>query len=227
MGNLNKFVSRGAFAKIVGVSPAAITKACGSVLKDACYGKRIDMKHEVAISYAESKKTPVALENKKNKVIPKKPHIRGTAARKETKKKQALDKIQDDAALLFSIPENIQAFADMSLRDLIRRFGTDTGFVDWLTAIQKIEAINEKRLKNAQAEGSLINRDLIKKEIIDPVETAHIQLLTDCVTKISRRVPSLHDAGAEISEIEKFISDQIQSFIKPLKNKMKRAFNAS
>jgi len=148
----------------------------------------------------------------------KQPHIRGPAAAKETKKRLAYE---DDPIL--EIPEDIQAFAHMTLRDLIDKFGTDTRFVDWLSATQKIEAINEKRLKNAATEGELVSRKLVRTGIIEPIDACHIKLLTDGAKTIARRATAMHSANRPIEDIEKFVADQISSFIRPVKAKVARA----
>ncbi len=146
------------------------------------------------------------------------PHVRGTAAVKAAKKRQA---DQDDE--IFEIPEDIQAFADMTLRELIEKFGTDTRFVDWLSATQKIEAINEKRLKNATTEGELVSRKLVRTGIIEPIDACHIKLLTDGAKTIARRATAMHSAERPLEDIEKFVADQITSFIRPVKAKVARA----
>jgi hypothetical protein len=167
---------------------------------------------------------------------PKKPHVRGTAAAREKRKRtpppealaayaQAAEANDTPAhgEYVYEVPEDIQAFADMTLRELIERFGTDTRFVDWLKATQAIEAINEKRLKNAQTRGELVNRQLVRVGIIEPLDSAHIKLLTDGAKTIARRSTAMHDAGRELEEIEKFVADQISSFIRPVKSKVARA----
>ena len=121
------------------------------------------------------------------------------------------------------IPEDIQAFADFTLRELIEKFGTDVRFVDWLAATQKIEAINEKRLKNATTKGELISRNLVKVGVIDVFNSAHLRLLKDGAKTIAAGVISKQATGAELSEIEAFVSDILGSFIKPIKNKVRRA----
>jgi membrane carboxypeptidase/penicillin-binding protein len=145
-------------------------------------------------------------------------HVRGTAAAKETRKREAVD---DDVVI--EIPDNIQAFADMTLRDLIEKFGTDTRFVDWLSATQKIEAINEKRLKNATTEGTLVSRTLVRTGIIEPIDACHIKLLTDGAKTIARRVTAMHSAKRPLDDIEKFVAEQITSFIRPVKAKVSKA----
>lgn len=144
---------------------------------------------------------------------------RGQAAVKNTKKRQPPPEEREGT---IDIPEDIQAFGDFTLRELIEKFGTDTRFVDWLSATQKIEAINEKRLKNAQTKGELISRDLVKVGVIDTFNAAHLRLLKDGAKSIAAGVISKHAGGAELSEVEAYVSDILGSFIKPVKGKIAR-----
>lgn len=145
--------------------------------------------------------------------------LRGQAVVKENKKRQSP---QEDREGTIDIPEDIQAFGDFTLYELIEKFGTDTRFVDWLSATQKIEAINEKRLKNAQTKGELISRELVKNGVIDTFNAAHLRLLKDGAKSIAAGVISKHSGGAELSECEAYVSDILGSFIKPVKGKIKR-----
>lgn len=143
---------------------------------------------------------------------------RGQAAVREAKKQSA-----PPEDFVFEVPDDIQAFADMTLRELVERFGTDVRFLDWLKATKAIEDINEKRLKNAQTKGELVNRQLVKVGIIEPIDSAHIKLLTDGSKTIARRATAMHDAGRDLEDIEKFVADQISSFIRQVKSKVARA----
>jgi hypothetical protein len=145
------------------------------------------------------------------------PHVRGHSAKNETKKNDT------SAPPVYEIPEDIQELADMPLRELVDKFGTDVRFLDWLKAVKSIEDINDKRIKNAKASGELVSRYLVKIGIIDPIDSAHIKLLTDGAKTITRRSIAMRDAGASEIEIEKFVKDQISSFIKPVKSKVARA----
>ena len=146
---------------------------------------------------------------------PPTPHVRGHAAAAATKKK--------GDTIIHEIPEDIIEFLDMSIRDLIFRFGTDERFLDWLKAVKAIEDINEKRLKNARTKGELVSRELVKVGVIDPIEAAHIKMMTDGAKTIARRVTAMHGAGRPLEDVEKFVKEQITSFIRPLKSKIKRA----
>lgn len=158
----------------------------------------------------------------------KAPHIRGRAAANETKKSLALaeasarETADINENMIHEIPDDIQAFADMTIRELIQRFGTDTAFCDWLKATKSIEDINEKRLKNAQTKGDLISRVLVREHIIDTFNSAHLRLMKDGSKSIAAGVVSKHAGGADLPEIEAFVSDIVGSFIKPIKNKISR-----
>jgi hypothetical protein len=151
------------------------------------------------------------------------PHNRGQVVKNENKKQSSLNKLGGIEVLTHEIPDNMEQFADMTLRELIIRFGTDVAFNDWLKAIKTIEDINEKRLKNAQSKGELVNRDLMKVSVIEPINSAHIKLLTDGAKTIARRVVAMTNAGRPLEDCEYFVADQITSFIRPIKAKISRA----
>lgn len=159
---------------------------------------------------------------------PTPPKLRGNAAANQTKKSLALAEAnvrqQSDVnvGMTHEVPDDIEAFADMTLRELVQRFGTDTAFIDWLKATKSIEDINEKRLKNAQTKGELISRKLVKDHVIDTFNSAHLRLMKDGSKSIAAGVVSKSQGGAELPEIEAFVSDIVGSFIKPIKNKISR-----
>lgn len=274
-----KLTNRAEFARIAGVSAAAITKACASVLKPAVRGKRIDENHPAAKAYIKNQevgeiratgfdplyedavifcrsidrysirtvRTQFKVGSVRAKIIvdlmkaagvvpkpgelppkiePPKPTaqrvIKGHTKRNETKKSESLANLENGKTL-HEIPADIEKFADMTLRELIERFGSDVAFLDWLKATKSIEDINEKRLKNAQTRGELVNREVIKRGVIEPINNAHIQLLTDGSKTLARMVTTLHASGETVEDIEKFIVDHISSFIKPVKAKIAKA----
>lgn len=148
--------------------------------------------------------------------------VRGHAGKNETKKSEALRNLNEDTTI-HEIPDDIEKFADMTLRELIERFGSDTAFSDWLKATKSIEDINEKRLKNAKTRGELVSRDLVEHGVVGPINTAHIKLLTDGSKTMSIRVSALINSGEPPEVIEEYIKKQIRSFIRPVKDKIIRA----
>lgn len=273
---VKKSVNKSEFARLAGVSAAAVTKAAKGPLLAAMDGKRVDVAHPVAVEYLAKQdraQTPPpatgvdplyeeavetcertgrysasnlqrelkigytratrivatmkaagvtshknAPPDKREQSQPAPRAISGRQAANETKKRQPPPP-QDQ---IFEVPEDIQTFAEMTLRELVERFGTDNRFLDWLNATQKIEAINEKRLKNAQTKGTLISRELVKHSVIDTFNAAHLRLMKDGAKSIAAGVVSKHSGGAELSEVEAFVSDILGSFIKPIKSKITR-----
>ena len=149
------------------------------------------------------------------------PHVRGHVAANEKRKNAA-----PEEPPIFEIPANIEKFADMTLRDIVLKFGTDIRFCDWLNATKLIESINEKRLKNATTKGTLVSREMIKKSVIAPIDTCHRRMLTDGARSLSIRVAAMHDAGDDQKKIEKYIHDQLTSFIRPMKTKVSQALRS-
>lgn len=139
-----------------------------------------------------------------------------------TKKTERPPETYDADEMLMQIPEDIRELADWSLRDLVTKFGTDVAFLDFLKATKAIEDIYEKRVKNAKAAGELVDREQIKIGVIEPINTAHIKLLTDGSKTIAVRVKAMIEAGRDLGDVEEFITKQISSFIRPMKARIAR-----
>lgn len=118
------------------------------------------------------------------------------------------------------VPENIRAFLDFTLAQLIRMYGTDVAFLDWLKATKVIEEIQQRQIQNAESRGELVKRDLVKVAIIDLFDEAHRRMLGDGAKTIARRAATMAQAGRDVEEIEKLVRDQLSSFITPAKDKI-------
>lgn len=197
-----QLVTKAAFGRQAGVSSAAVSKAtaAGGPLAPAVVGARIDKAHPAATAYLER-------HAKKEKRPPKaKPKARSAAA------------IPADV-----VPEDIEALADFTLRDLITRFGTDTAFLDWLKAVKAIEDIAEKRLKNAEAAGRLIPRELVRTHIFGAIEATHTRLLSDAPKTLARKIYAAAKSDQPVEEAEAMIRKAIGAQLQGVKAKATRA----
>lgn len=178
---------------------------------------------------------PLSEEEKEKRKEPP-PLVKGVASKNKTKKQHSLKALNkkldesenetvDSETLIHEVPEDILAFADMTLRELIQRFGTEVAFNDWLKAVKQIEDINEKRLKNAATQGELVSRELVKIAIIDPINTVHTRLLMNGSKTIALRLTAMVSAKRTLKECEDFVAERITSFIKPMKDKIKRSYS--
>jgi len=239
-------IRRSHFAASKGVAPASVTGACekGRALYPATVGngKFIDAAHPAAVAYnphgapaMPDSPAPIEVDSIQTAIrrasAKPAPHIRGHRAKNRKappfaarpSRGEDADAEHDADTFQIDIPDDVRVFLDWTLRDLIDKFGTDIRFETWLKATASIETINEKRLKNAATRGELVSRDLVKVGVIDQVNAAHLKLLTDGARTIARRAAAMTGAGRTPDEIEKFVVDQIGSFIKPMKAKIIRA----
>lgn len=120
------------------------------------------------------------------------------------------------------IPEHIRKYLKYTIEDVINEFGTETALNDFLLSIKRIKDIYKIDIANAKESGDLVHKDLIKVGIIDPINTAHTRLLTDGSKTIAKRLVAKHKAGSNIYDLETFVSDQISSYIKPMKQSIRR-----
>lgn len=120
------------------------------------------------------------------------------------------------------MPEDVRVYADMTLRELIKKHGGAVQFAHWLGAMQKIQAIEEKQLKNATTRGELIDRALVEKSVIDPFNSVLLRLLQDGSKTIAAGLQAKVGTGADLPELEAFVSDIIGSFVRPVKAKVAR-----
>lgn len=219
---VKELVHKSKFAVLAGVTPAAVSKACKNGLAPAVAGKRIDAAHPAAVAYL-ARHTGSAPPPASTKKKPTKPALR--AKGKPPDEKSAVVKKSQPVPVDIDAPKQpweVPALLDTTLRDIIARYGSTTGFVDWLTSMKLIESITGIRLKNAETEGKLVSRKLVKDGIIDPIDAAHRRLLTDGAKTMAVRSKALLDSGRPLEDVEEFFRDQIASFIKPVKARVRR-----
>lgn len=110
----------------------------------------------------------------------------------------------------------------MTLRDIVKKFGTATRFAEYLRAMKEISMIEDREIKIAQTKGELVHRDLVSQLIIEPIDSAHVKLMRDGSKTIAVRLAAMHGSGADINEMQLVTSELIASFIKPVKAKVNK-----
>ena len=195
---------------MAGVSPAAVTFAASKSLAAAVVGGRIDASHPDAIAYVQK-------HNPGQRVPTVETVPRGHAARNAAKKTSGGGNPNPSA-----IPENIQEMADLTLREVTDRYGTDIALCDYLKAVKQIEDIAEKRMKTAALRGELVSRHAVEIGMVSPVSLAFKKLLSDGARTIARRMSAMVQGGSTVEECEAYVSDQIGAHIRPAKATMTR-----
>jgi len=219
---MKRLISKAEFAKLCNVSQAAVVQAIkrGTDLANAVVGEgrkqRIDLDHPDAQEYANSKAENMeSYESKK----PKK-NV-GAFTKKESKKKKV-----NNAPEIHEVPDDITELGELSLNEIVSRYGTDYQFLDWLRSLKEVELINDRRVKTEKLKGELISKTLVHKAFIAPVDACFRQMLSDGAKNIAKRVRTMVEAGNnDDTQLEKFVSDTMSSFIKQTKNKIKRSLD--
>lgn len=212
--------TRSQLARLAGVSPSAITKACKGPLADACVGRRVDLEHPSVVAYLKSKgvvlTAPTETVGSKAKT-PTQPRPRRQAKKASSAGSARSGKEEPAGTSAESIAdgdEDPEHFLDMTLRELVDRFGTKTAFRDWLVARKTIADIREKDLKNDETEGRLISRELVRTHIFGAIDAVNRRLLGDSPKTIARRLYALAKDDAPVEDAEAAVRDMISSNLK-------------
>ncbi len=247
---MSELLSKAEFARRAGVSRASVTKACNGDLGGAIVGRRIDVNHPAAQSYLQKHDNPSIVKTKELRqktgrngyvtgnresktqkvkgITPKKAKSENEEAslsktpenEKQTPPARASVVPPDDHN---DIPESLLPYLDYSLLQLIKKFGSDVAFLDWLKAVKIIEDIEEKRLRNSERRGELVSRPLMKKGVIDVVNETHLRMLTDGAKSIANDAMAMALSGSDQQKVERAVEKRLSKFIKPCKARMTRA----
>lgn len=146
------------------------------------------------------------------------------------KRKIANDNLKKNDSSLYTdtgreIPEHIRKYLKYTIEDVINEFGTEVALNDFLLSIKRIEDIETARIKNDKSKGLLVERELIERGILNPMDSSFTRLLTDGSKTITKRLLAKKESGLTLQELEEFTSNQISSFLKSLKQSIKRTLD--
>lgn len=249
-----KLISKLAFSKLAGVSDARITQISkpGEPLAKAMVGKFIDAHHIEAVRYLEGQGVSPfevnKLLNKKPRGTAKKvpptrplpppryqpppepkppPPMETFEATKYGPKPKRKNRKQDeDYYEIGEVPEHIREFGNMTLLEIIDKFGTDERFANWLKASKSIEDIHGARVKVAEKEGELIPRKLVETHVFAAMSDLHKRILKDAPKTIVARATEAHDSGEAKEQIEVIVRDIISNQIRAMKQKVTGALRS-
>ncbi len=237
-----RLVSRAEFARLAGVSPAAITKACRGLLKAARVGNRVHVDHPAAEAYLAGKGSsaaaldagwggavvPAAAPTRAAKPGPKRPPRAARAPTKAAQKAKKAPRKPTTPRPSPSVPPppkvpapkeitELQELQEL-LRPLVERYGTSRNFRDWLLSLKDTELILAKHLANEEAMGRLISKELVSAHVLGALGGLTRKLLRDTPKTLARKVVALRS----VEDVERVIREHIGSQIVPVKDKVIR-----
>ena len=200
---MGKLISQSEFSRLVNISTAGVAKLVRTRLVKAMVGKRVDIQHPDAIEYLKSKLGKGIVTELISVPIEKPP--------------------PPPPPEQVELPEDIEAVADLTIRQVVEKFGTVTAFSDWLKAMKSIADIKEKHLKNDAALGRVIDKEYVANFMFGAFETSYSQLVNDAPRTICATIVESHEAGESIEVLQQQAQKIISSQIKGVKDKLKKA----
>ena len=176
-----RLIGRSKLARIAGVSPAAVTKACKTQLADACHGKRLDLDHPSVRQYLEKHGVPLTV-------------------------------LRPEGA------PDVGQLVSWTLGDIVDRFGTLQGFVDYVDVRKKIGETRKIELANDEKHRTLISRELVRTHVFGFIDATNRRLLNDTPRAIAMRLYAMAKAGAPKEDVEGLVRDQISSQLRALRD---------
>lgn len=254
---MSRYLGRGEFARLAGVSAPAITQACRASLAAACERDRIDVEHPAAVAYLARAKARAGAGQAVPTIAPRleppprvpptppaAPPPRGRSAGAPTNPPDPLitappeptrpskrggrpprEPTEQDPELALWLPrgtdEELAAYR-ARLRPLVRRFGGERAFKDWLEALQRMEAILKARLDNGERAGRLISRELVQTHVVGALDGMMRLLLTDSSKTIVRRAYTMARSGKTAEEGEAMAREIMSSQLVHVRDKVRK-----
>jgi RNA-binding protein YhbY len=199
-------ITKAEAARRKGVSAAAITK-WSKKHPDAVTDGRIDSDHPAWLEYLSgADEAPTEGSDEEDDELPA-----PTAHRRRER-----DSSEDEDGEI-DFDRDFDRYADLTLRELIDKHGSKTGLKDWLDARKVIAEIRGKDLKNAELEGQLISRELVKVHVFGAIEAANRRLLADAAKTIAQTLYPMARRGESVEDAEKVVRDIIGKILSPVK----------
>lgn len=223
MSDKTKHVSKSAFARLCGVSPSAITKACKGALADALHRDRIDVEHPSAIAYREAhaKKTDAREASQTHEKHGDAQPRRNGSVRPATG--IPAQPTAPSEPVVVHREDNLGAYADLTIREIVNQFGTERVFKDWLEAHSKIEDVEQKRIRNQEYRGELVRRDLVQRTVFSAWEDSNRRLLGDIPRTLVARLYAAARSDVSKEESERVVKEIISGVLRSVKETAERA----
>ncbi len=224
---MDNLLKRSQLASLAGVSRAYITKECrpGGFLHDAIVGSFIDIDHPAVNAWLIAKGVDELGTNSKPKASKKKTASKkapAKASKKAVSKKTASPTAKPTGHADSGSAQDAAAIADLTVRQVAQKFGGQAQFQNWLKSLHIIENIRERRLKNEEYEGSLVERSRVESALFGLHEEQNQRLLGDLPKTLARTIRDQAISGAPLETSEREVRDLIGKALAATADKVSR-----
>lgn len=227
-----KLISKAELARVAGVSRTATTKASatGGPLADAVEGKKINIDHPTAIEWLAAKNVNAAdvVAPVKKTTTPRKVRVakKKTAVKKKAKpraiekeKKPATPTEPKQAPITVGGYE-IDGLEDLTLREIVMRYGSIDGFKRYVDSLKSISDFNMRDMKMKTHRGELVSRDMVSNTLFPLVDVAYQRLVSDVPAATIQQIIARVESGGDdvVIDCEKIMRDAVSRVLKNTKN---------
>lgn len=238
-------VIKSKFAIEAGVSAAAVTLATkpGKPLCAALVDGKIDCYHPAAVAYLnKSKRNPgvkaggKARKPRKTSVTAREQGRRANGSRSAGTNGKApgvnggAGRASDTNGNEYPPPGEptdpnfpMEKIENMTVRELVRRFGTAESLTEWLKARKLITQITAQENSISERRGELVSREIVHTHIFGAIENAFSRLLQDAPRTIAARTIAANEAGEPLEDVENLVRELMESQIRTVKARSRKA----
>ncbi len=197
------------------IDASTVTQLCNGKLSGAMVGNKLNRDHPDVLAYIEERRLAKLKRNNKIDTKPSKPKVPPVPKPYIAPKNKRLVPMIGRAAT----NEELAGFGDMTLRQLLNDYGSDHRFYELLKSTKTLEEINEKRIKNATQEGSLVSRDLVRAVVFSLLDAAFVHLVDDTPRTLAALAHNAFKAGESVEFVEDLNRKGITTQLRNLKSR--------
>lgn len=188
-------------ARLIGITRQAVSDARRKgELQEASVGQKVDVEHPTVRDYLRKHGVD---DEAIGAFVGSTPERRGPG-------------LEQDA------PE-FEAYADLTIRQILDIHGTEERFSNWLDSNKTFEQVIHQRLKNQELAGSLIDRELVRIHVFGALESLTQRLLRDFAKTSTRQNYAAAKNGTPVEESEALVRKALSDLLGPAKKKAAKA----
>ena len=199
---MDRFLTKAAFAKLVGIKAPSVTYLCkpGKALHKAVVGKKIDLEHPATQEYLEQHKS-------KEKDAKKQVAKQKDAAKDAPKTVKTPD--GHEYTPINVLEAHPDEFLDLTMRQIYHQFGSMEEFKTAIAVRKTMSEINFKELQSMEKRGELIPREIVKTHIFGAMNTSNLRMLRDIPKTATTKAIAMLKSGQKPAAVEAMIRELI------------------
>jgi len=191
------WVSLAEFGNLAGISPGTGTYLKQNRLAICSSSKHININHAEAQKYLADRQKKITRSQERFRqqnladATASDHKVKREQKEAEKEPQKAITRQKEVQVELFSQQYSSAEISSMTLKDLLKKFGSDKGLKEWLGAANKMVIFEQNELKLKRQQGKVVERENLGRIVFNYLYFLNKALLTDSVDTFSQRVVTL------------------------------------